>query len=70
VAVGSEGGAQSSFDRGASWTTTISQPSSYTSSSAELVGFESASTGHVVFPGNTMWTTIDDGRTWTSHSFP
>jgi len=70
VAVGSEGGAQSSFDSGASWTTTIPQPSSYTSSSAELVGFESASTGHVVFPGNTVWTTIDDGRTWTPHSFP
>jgi len=69
VAVGEEGGAQSSFDDGASWTTTIPQPSSYASSSIERVGFESASTGHVVFPGNTMWTTVDSGHSWTSHLF-
>jgi len=70
VVVGTEGGAQSSFDGGASWTTTIRQPSGNTALSAELVGFESPSTGHVVFPGNTVWTTVDDGRTWTSSSFP
>ena len=70
VAVGWEGGAQSSFDTGASWTTTIPQPSRYVSSSIELVGFTSASTGHVVFPANTIWMTVDDGQTWTSYSFP
>jgi hypothetical protein len=70
VTVGTEGGAQSSFDSGASWTTTIPQPSRYASSSAELVGFDSVSTGHVVFPGNTVWTTMDGGRTWSSYSFP
>jgi photosystem II stability/assembly factor-like uncharacterized protein len=70
VVVGTEGGAQSSFDGGASWTTTIPQPAIYAQSASNLVGFESTTTGHVVFPADTIWKTFDAGRTWMSYSFP
>ncbi|HLX88454.1 MAG TPA: hypothetical protein VKR22_08390 [Acidimicrobiales bacterium] len=70
VAVGSEGGVQTSLDWGATWTTTIPQPTKGTSYPSALLGFESLSAGHVDFPANEMWTTADGGRTWTPFQFP
>jgi photosystem II stability/assembly factor-like uncharacterized protein len=68
VVVGDEGGVQSSFDDGATWTTTLPQPAS--GNTVGEVGFENSSVGHVVIPGTTFWTTSDGGRSWTSFDFP
>ena len=70
VVVGSEGGVQTSLDGGVTWTTAVPQPDSYTSTSPEAIGFETPSVGHVVFPGDTVLTTRDCGRSWASFVFP
>jgi len=67
VVVGSEGGVQSSFDDGVTWTTTLPQAASATAFAE--AGFENASQGHVVFPDDTFWTTSNGGRSWTPYLF-
>jgi photosystem II stability/assembly factor-like uncharacterized protein len=69
--VGSEGGVQTSFNSGRTWTTTFAQ--SLTPPDQVVVGspgFETPSTGHVVTPSDTIWTTTDGGRTWMPYCFP
>ncbi len=68
IVVGDEGGVQSSFDDGATWTTTLPQPAS--GNTVGEVGFENSSVGHVVIPGTTFWTTSNGGRSWASFDFP
>ena len=69
VVVGDEGGVQTSVDGGVAWTTTVSQPSTVSSWSPQPIGFETSSVGHVVFPGDTVLTTGDGGRTWSTFTF-
>jgi photosystem II stability/assembly factor-like uncharacterized protein len=71
----SEGGVQSSFDGGVTWTTTIPQPSGYSVQPGDFpvpvgtgaIGFETSTEGHVITPASTIWTTTDGGRRWTPY---
>lgn len=71
----SEGGVQTSFDGGTTWTTTMPEPSAYTvgpgslpaTTAAGTIGFETATAGHVITPSATISTTTDGGRSWTSY---
>ena len=69
VVVGDEGGVQTSFDGGVAWTTTVAQLSTFSFWSPQPIGFETPLVGHVAFPGDTVLTTGDGGRTWSAATF-
>jgi photosystem II stability/assembly factor-like uncharacterized protein len=71
VVVGSEGGVQTSVNGGKTWATTIPQLTDYGGQTAAgPIGFENSSTGHVVTPSDTFWTTSNGGETWSAYRFP